>query len=92
MKRLILWLFLSAPVWAVGSTQTTPLVPHKDPQIEREFQHTYSTMANAPSVYISAGAPSGTPAKLGDIDISTTTSKIYIATATLTSGSWIVIN
>lgn len=69
-----------------------PLLPHSDINEEREFQGVCQSIDTKPSVFLSAGAPSFTPRRIGDIDISTTTSKVYIATATATSGSWAIVN
>ncbi len=62
---------------------------------QREFQAVYDVKADrstTPKIFISAGAPSFIPSKIGDIDVSTTTGKVYISTATATSGSWAVLN
>lgn len=75
-----------------ASTLTTPILPHKDPNDQAEFQHAYQTISHAPSIFTGAGAPGYSPQKVGDIYISTTTQKVYISTATLTSGSWVVVN
>lgn len=81
---------LTECLWA-ASIQA-PIVPHTDPADEREFQNVYQAVNAKPSIYISAGAPTFAPARVGDIDIATTTSKVYIATAAVTSGSWAIVN
>lgn len=61
----------------------------------REFTEIYSRMADratTPRLLVGAGAPSFSPGKFGDLFVSTTTGKVYIATATLTSLSWAVMN
>lgn len=66
-----------------------------EPNTFQEFVNVYHDMPNkaiTPRIYISAGAPSFTPQRVGDIDISTTTGKVYISTASATSGSWAVMN
>lgn len=70
----------------------TPILAHEEPAIQREFQNAYQSINVKPSVSSGAGAPSKAPGKLGDIYISTTTAKVYIATATATSASWVVVN
>ena len=67
-------------------------LPHKDAADEREFQNVYQTISKTPDVYTGTGAPSKAPVKIGDFYISTSTSKVYIATATATSGSWAILN
>lgn len=75
-----------------GNTNPTPLLTHKDAADQREFQNVYQNINAKPSTTIGAGAPTFAPRNFGDIFISTTTSKIYIATGTANSGSWAVIN
>ena len=82
-----------AVVCSFGVTnKTTPLYSHDDPKINREFQNAYQTMARSPAILVGAGAPNFAPQKQGDIYLSTSTAKIYIATGTATSGSWTVVN
>ena len=69
-----------------------PLLAHADPDQQREFMNLCSQIASSPLVTAKAGAPAITPRRVGDIYISTTTAKVYIATATATSGSWVVVN
>ena len=69
-----------------------PLLSHADPDQQREFQNLCQQIASSPLVTAKAGAPTITPRRVGDIYISTTTAKVYIATATATSGSWAVVN
>ena len=71
---------------------STPLLPHNDPANEREFQNVYQKVSQAPAIFIGAGAPGFAPSKIGDIFVSTTTSKIYIATAAVNSASWDIVN
>lgn len=89
-----LWAFLfSFCLWSMVHAATqTPLLPHKDPGEEREFQNVYQSISRAPSILSGSSGPSVVPNKTGDIFINTTTSKIYIATGTVSSGSWTVIN
>jgi hypothetical protein len=63
--------------------------------LDDEMQNIYQNIPNkntTPAIYIGAGAPSFTPGKIGDIFVSTTTSKVYLSTSTVTSGSWSVLN
>ena len=60
-----------------------------------EFQNVYKdipTLATTPTVTTGAGAPSKAPKRIGDIYISTTTSKVYIATSTVNGASFAVVN
>lgn len=75
-----------------GSVNPTPLLSHKDPADQREFQNVYQNMAKGPSIYIGAGAPNFVPQKIGDEFISTSTAKVYFATSTATSSSWMIVN
>jgi hypothetical protein len=75
-----------------ASNNLNVVVPHKDPAIEREFQNSYQAISAKPTIFTGAGAPTTTPIKIGDIYVSTTTSKIYISTSAATSGSWAIIN
>jgi len=76
----------------LAGVNPTPLLPHKDPADQREFQNVYQNMAKGPSIIIGAGAPLSAPQKIGDIFVSTSTAKIYISTAIATSASWVIIN
>lgn len=90
-----LWLFLflfCALSFRLASATQTPLLPHKDPSDEREFQNVYQTISKSPNVYTGSGSPSTAPIKVGDFYINTSASKVYIATGTATSGSWTVLN
>lgn len=89
-----LWFFLlSFCIFAIHLHATqTPLLPHSDPSNEREFQNVYQTISKSPSVYSGSGTPTKAPVKLGDFYINTSTSKVYIATGTATSGSWTALN
>jgi hypothetical protein len=75
-----------------ASNNLNPVVPHKDPAIEREFQNNYQAISQKPTIFIGAGVPAFSPSKIGDIFVSTTTSKIYISTATSTPQGWDVVN
>lgn len=89
-----LWSFLFCfSLWSLAhGASSTPLLPHKDPVEEREFQNVYQTIQKSPSIFTGTGAPSVAPIKVGDIFINTANSKVYIATATATSGSWAILN
>lgn len=89
---LLLLFFCIAERSFGASTKSSPILVHSDPKDEKEFQNLYQTISNAPSIFFSAGAPAFTPPKAGDIDISTTTQKVYIATAAVTSASWVIVN
>lgn len=69
----------------------TPLLTHPDPDNEREFQNVYQGINTKPSIATGASIPTYSPSKIGDLYISTSTSKVYIATATA-RGSWAVLN
>ena len=99
MKSSVRWQFLWAFLFSfcllahkIVHATATPLLPHKDAGDEREFQNVYQTISRSPTVYSGSGAPSTTPIKAGDIYINTSNSKVYIATGTVTSGSWTVLN
>lgn len=85
-------IFISIIALNSWGQQATPLLVHEDPQTQREFQNTYQSINSKPSISKGAGAPNSAPSKVGDIYISTSTSKIYIATGTVTSSSWMIIN
>jgi hypothetical protein len=70
---------------------TTPLYQHKDPQDQREFQNVYQTISKGPQVTSGSGAPGFTPRMKGDIYLDTTNVHVYMATSTVTSGSWLQI-
>lgn len=89
---LVLLFFCAVEMCFAGSTTSSPLLIHKDPQDQKEFQNLYSTVSRAPSIFISSGTPGGVPQKVGDIDVSTGTSKVFVATATVTSNSWALVN
>jgi len=84
-----LWLIL-VPSIALAKV-AGPLYTHTERE-QKEFEHLYKGVNVAPAIFLSAGAPSSTPLKIGDINVSTTTGKVYIATATATSASWAVLN
>jgi hypothetical protein len=68
---------------------------HTDPQVYQEFQNVYHDVPNrntTPTIYIGAGAPSISSQIVGDIYVSTTTSKVYISTAAASSSGWAVLN
>lgn len=71
---------------------STPLLTHSDPSNEREFQNVYQTISKAPSILTGAGAPAFAPQKIGDIYVSTTTSKVYISTSATSASSWAIMN
>jgi len=75
-----------------ATTTSSPLLVHKDPKDQKEFQNLYQTLSRAPSIFLSAGAPGNAPQKIGDIDVSTTTGKVYISTAIASSASWALLN
>lgn len=77
--------------WTVCHASSSPVLTHEDPATQREFQNSYQAINTKPSIFISAGAPTFQPSKIGDLDISTTTSKVYISTS-VASGGWIVLN
>lgn len=88
--KILFILFLSVPVFAEG-----PLFKHKDVYVNREFQNAYvdiRAVSKAPVIYTGTTAPSIIPPKVGDIYINTTAGKVYIATATVTSASWAILN
>lgn len=85
-------LILLFSINSVAGINPTPLLPHKDQGDQREFQNVYQNMAKGPAIYIGAGAPNFAPQKIGDEFISTTTAKIYFATATVNSSSWMIVN
>jgi len=78
--------------WGAAPSQSNVIIPHQDPANQREFQNVYQVLNTKPNIYIGAGAPSFAPQKQGDIFISTSTSKVYISTDTLTSSSWAIVN
>jgi hypothetical protein len=81
---------MASPALASG-----PKNNFSDAKLNDELQNAYHDLATAlkaPSIFRGAGAPAFTPKKEGDIYISTTTSKVYISTATATSGSWAIMN
>lgn len=86
------WLFLIlvSPCLATG-----PKYGYQDPKLDDEFNNVYreiDTAQKAPAIFRGAGAPTFKPKKEGDIYISTTTAKVYIATSTVSSGSWAIVN
>lgn len=90
-----LWFFLFSFCllsFHLANATQTPLLPHKDPSDEREFQNVYQTISKGPAIFSGTGAPSTAPNKAGDLYINTSTSKVYIATGTVTSGSWTLLN
>jgi len=91
MMRIIISLFIVPCIsYAAG-----PVYSHKDETTQREFTELYSISAEkktSPKIYQTAGAPTFAPLKIGDMAVSTTTGKVYIATATATSGSWAIMN
>lgn len=89
----LLWVFLFVfSLWSVVHATQTPLLPHKDPADEREFQNVYQTLSKNPSLATGTGAPSVAPGKIGDLYINTSNSKVYIATGTVNSSSWAALN
>jgi hypothetical protein len=68
-----------------------PLLTHKDPSDEREFQSICQQIATTPAVTTGTGAPTTAPKKVGDFYIATGTGKVYVSSATV-SGSWIILN
>lgn len=68
-----------------------PLLPHSDPDTQREFQNVCQQIATTPAVTSGTGAPTTAPKKVGDFYIATGTGKVYISSATV-SGSWILLN
>lgn len=98
MKRGLRWPFLwafllAAGLWTLAHAIQGPVLSHNDnPANEREFQNVYQGFNTKPDIYTGAGAPTFAPKKIGDIYISTTTSKVYIATSAVTSTSWNVVN
>ena len=88
----IVILFLLACGLVEWSWASCPLLVHADASDQREFMNVCQQMAASPAITISAGAPGFAPRKTGDIDISTTTAKVYIATAAATSLSWVIVN
>lgn len=89
-RKLIVLALLASPLCAEG-----PLFKHKDGFVDREFGNAYNDIRYAkksPTVMVGSGAPTSTPRRVGDIYISTTTSKVYFSTATVNSASWIVVN
>ena len=91
------WTFIFLLICAIlescfsATNTTTPLYQHEDPRVEREFQNVYQTAARSPGIFTGANAPAFTPVKVGDIYISTSTSHIYTATATVNSASWLLV-
>lgn len=69
-----------------------PLLTHSDANEEREFQNVCQQISGSPLVTVGAGVPGLIPKKTGDEYIDTTNRKVYFATATVTTGSWIVVN
>lgn len=91
MRTIFFVILLPSMVFAVSQKYKYPYPRGMDD----EMQNIYSNIPNkptTPSIYQSSGAPAFSPVKIGDIDISTTTGKVYISTATGTSGSWVVVN
>jgi len=87
----VILMFVSGICWGAGTT-ASPVVTHPDPATQREFQNSYQAINSKPSIYSGAGAPTYAPSKVGDIYISTTTSKVYMSTSTVSAGSWTVLN
>jgi hypothetical protein len=85
-------LFLLAVMLAESCFAGCPLLVHDDPNNQREFQNVCQQLTATPLITTSAAAPTFTPRRVGDIDISTSTAKVYIATATISSASWAVVN
>lgn len=85
---LLLLLFFISPVYGKIAG---PLYTHEERE-QKEFEHLYAGVNLPPAVTVGHGAPTSRPNSIGDIFVSTTTSKVYIATGTLNSGSWTVIN
>ena len=90
MRKLFL-IFLPSLVFAGGPKYTYP-TPRG---LDDEMHNIYGTLApknTTPVIFIGPSAPTFAPNKAGDIFISTGTSKVYIATAAATSGSWAIVN
>lgn len=90
------WIFAYALLWVLAlvalSHASCPLLAHGDPNDEREFQNVCQTIAVQPSITIGTTAPTGSPGKIGNMFINTTSGKVYIATGTANSGSWAIMN
>lgn len=83
-------LLLVTPLWAKG-----PKYRYKEPLLNDEIAQIYNEITKAqssPRLFKGAGAPTMVPARIGDIYVSTTTSKVYLSTGTATSASWAVLN
>ncbi len=89
--RIVL-VFLIAVMLVESCFAGCPLLVHSDASDQREFQNVCQEISVVPQVTTSAGAPSFVPRRIGDIDVSTTTAKVYIATSTVSSGGWTVVN
>lgn len=90
MMIIILILLMAIPTWA-----KSPKYSYKDPHLNDEISQIYFEITKAqqaPKVFQGVGAPTLTPQKIGDIYVSTTTSKVYLSTGTATSGDWAVLN
>lgn len=83
-------ILLSAGCWA--GINPTPLVPVKDPATQRDFQDVYQNINQLPTVTVSTNPPAVAPKKVGDEFVDKTNGKIYFATATVNSASWLVVN
>jgi len=80
--------------YTVQALATGPVYTHPQP-VQEEFRVLYTEKAEArtsPKIFTSTAVPSIAPEKTGDIFINTSTSKVYIATATASSGSWAILN
>ena len=89
--RTLLLILLPSLVFAGGQKYRYPYPRGLDDEMQNIYQN-IPNKTTTPAIYIGAGAPSFTPGKIGDIFVSTTTSKVYLSTSTATSGSWAVVN
>lgn len=86
----LLIILLAIPTWAKG-----PRYSYKDPHLNDEISQIYYEITKAqaaPRIFKGSGAPASIPTRIGDIYVSTTTSKVYLSTGTATSASWAVLN
>lgn len=90
--KISLLLLLPSIVFGVNGPKYTYPTPRG---LDDEMHNIYNNMPNkavTPSVYIGSGAPSFVPPKVGDLFISTSTSKVYLSTSAVTTGSWAILN
>lgn len=91
LKTLLLILFLASPCFGGASQKYS----YKDSKLNDEIENIYfclTELKKGPALYKGAGAPAIRPRKIGDIYVSTTTSKVYTSTGTSTSADWAILN